>query len=341
VNVSLLPNEYATRARRGHFFDEAVARLDAVPGVSSAAVTTALPLEGDVEVDILSLDNDPRPPGERPPASIRYVSPAYFAAVGTPLRDGRLFAEFDRARNVVVLSERTAQVLWPNERAVGKRLWPGSNDTIAEVIGVVADIRTTSLEKEGSLIAYLPYWQNSPREAVLLVRTSADPALIAGAVRAELRAFAPAVPISRVRTMADVMSAAVAQRRFQLFVLALFAATALVTASVGIYGVVAHSLRRRTGELGVRMALGARPRDVQRLVLREGLSPVVVGLAAGLVLAVALGRAVRALLFGVAPTDPVTLAGVTIVLGVVAAVACWLAAWRATRMDLVRALRQD
>ena len=147
------------------------------------------------------------------------------------LRAGRVFSDSDRARQVVLLSERTAQALWPNESALGKRLWPGSNDSIAEVVGLVADIRTTSLEKEGSLTAYLPFWQNPQPAAVLLVRTSADPSAMAAAVRAALREFAPTVPVSRVRTMDEVLSAAVAQRRFQLSVLALFALTALVTAS--------------------------------------------------------------------------------------------------------------
>jgi predicted permease len=341
LNISLPGDSYPTRERGRQFYDEAITRLGAVPGVSSAAVTTALPLEGDIQMDVLSLENDPRPVAQRPVGSIRYVSPEYFDAVGTPLREGRIFTEADRARKVVLLSERSAQALFPNERAIGKRFWPGSNDTVAEVIGLVADIRTTSLEKDGSLIAYLPYWQNPQPAAVLLVRSSADPTSMAPSIRAALRAFAPTVPVSRVRTLEDVMSAAVAQRRFQLSVLALFALTALVTASVGIYGVVAHSLRRRTAELGVRMALGARPGDVQRLVLRQGMSPVFVGLAVGLVLSVAFGGLMRALLFNVAPGDPVTLAGVAVVLGLVAAVACWIPAWRATRMDLVRALRQD
>jgi hypothetical protein len=179
------------------FFDDAVVRLGRVAGVHGAVVTTALPLEGDIQIDILSLENDPRPPGERPPASIRYVSPAYFKAVGKPLREGRIFAESDRARSVVVLSERAAQSLWPDESPLGKRVWPGSNDTLAEVIGVVADVRTSSLEAEGTLIAYVPYWQNAPVMATLLVRTAADPTTIAGTVRNELRALGPVLVFSK------------------------------------------------------------------------------------------------------------------------------------------------
>lgn len=206
---------------------------------------------------------------------------------------------------------------------------------------MVADVRTSSLEREGNPLAYIPYWQNPPPVGTLLVRTTSDPAALIPSVRAELRALGPTVPLTRFRTLEEVVATALANRRFQLFVLALFAITALTTASIGIYGVVTQSLRRRTPELGVRMALGARPGDVQRLVLREGLTPVFVGLAVGLAASIALGGAVRALLFDVAPGDPVTLGTVTTVLVSVAAVACWIPARRAAGMDLVRALRED
>jgi putative ABC transport system permease protein len=341
VNVSLPRADFLRPTARAQYYEAAIDRMRTIPGVQSAAMATALPLEGDIQMDMLSLEHDTRPAGQRPIASIRIVSPEYFRTVGTTLREGRFFSESDRAQRVVVLSERAAKALWPNESALGKLVWPGSNDSLSIVVGVVADVRTSSLEEEGSLAAYVPHWQRSPIEATLLLRSTGDPAQIAATVRNELRTLAPAVPVSRMRTMSDVMSAAVAQRRFQLFVLALFAGTALLTASVGIYGVVAHSLRRRTSELGVRMALGARPVDVQLQVLREGLSPVAIGLAAGLTLSVALGGAVRALLFDVAPTDPVTLASVACTLSAVAAIACWIPARRATRMDLVRALRPE
>ena len=341
LDLSLPYNDYRTAAARGQLLDAALARLRTIPGVTAAAVTTALPLEGDLQLDQLSLENDQHPESARPIASIRYVSPSYFGAVGTPLRRGRIFSDADRGHPVVVLSARAADALWPGENPIGRRMWPGSNDTLSDVVGVVDDIRTASLEKEGTLIAYVPYWQRPPVSATLVLRTAVDPATVAGSARAVLRTVARTASVSRVRTMSDVMSAAIAQRRFQLLILALFAATALVTASVGIYGVVAHSLTRRTTELGVRMALGARPADVQRLVLRQGMLPVVTGLAVGLGISLLLGGSVRALLYEVSPTNPATLASVALVLGAVAAVACWLPARRATRMDLVRALRQE
>src|SRR5919108_429141 len=341
LNVTLPSNDFPARAARAQLFDAVIARLRAIPSVTAAAVATLLPLEGDIQVDGLSLEHDTRPNGARPTGSIRYVSPSYFEAVGTPVRLGRGFTDVDRTRPVVVLSAHAAAAMWPGQDPIGKRLWPGSNDTLSEVVGVVDDIRTASLEKEGMPIAYVPYWQDPPVTATLILRTKLDPAQVAGSARAALRALAPSVPVSRVRTLSNVISAALAPRRFQLLVLALFAATALVTASVGIYGVVAHSLSRRTTEIGVRLALGARPAEVQGLVLRQGLTPVVIGLAAGIAGSLLLGGSLRALLYDVSPSDPATTGTVALVLVAVAAVACWLPARRATKMDLVQALRAD
>jgi predicted permease len=341
IDVVLPRARYAAADARAGFYEQALRRLAAVPGVSSAAAASALPLEGETQVDMLSLEHDTRAEMERPTANIRYVSPDYFATVGTPVRRGRPIAEADRGRGVVVLSERAARALWPGEDPIGKRVVPGSNDPVSEVVGVAADVRTSSLEREGSLVAYVPYWGRLPSSGTILLRTASEPGSVAAAARAALRQVDPAVPVAAVRTMSQVVSAAVAARRFQLALLALFGITALVTASVGIYGVIAHSLARRTNEIGVRMALGARPADIQRLVLREGLTPVAAGLAAGIAIAVALSRAFRSLLFEVGPGDPLTLAGVAALLGLVAAAACYVPARRATAIGVVEALRLE
>ena len=341
LDVSLPPAAYAAPGRRAALYDEALRRLAARPEVQRAAVTTSLPLEGDTQVDVLSLERDPKPDLERPFANIRYVSPDYFAAVGTALLRGRAFAESDRGRSVVILSQRAAEALWPGENPLGKYVVPGSNDPLAEVIGVAVDDRTSGLETAGSLVAYLPYWQKPPVVATLLVRTTLEPGGLAASLRATLREIAPTVPVNRVRTMAQVLSSAVAARRFQLGVLLVFALTALATATIGIYGIISHSMAQRGREIGIRMALGADRGDVYRLALKEGLAPAAVGIGIGLAAAVALGRVFTGLLFDVRPSDPSILAAVTAVLGLAALLACLVPARRATSATPTTALRAD
>ena len=341
LDVALPRAKYSSTDLRNQFHDQVLAELGAIPGVRSAALTTAIPLEGEAQTDMLSLENDPRPAVERPVGGIRWVSPSYFETMGTPVRRGRAFAAADRGRPVVVLSERAAAALWPGEDPIGKRMTPGSNDPLAEVIGIVSDVRTSTLEKEGSVIAYIPAWQRGPADATLLVRTTGEPSTITSAARAVLRRVDPTIPVGRTRTMEQIVSASVAARRFQVALLAIFAVMALVTASIGIYGVISQSLVSRTSEIGVRMALGARPGDVQRLVLGEGLRPVAIGLAVGVAGSIALGRSVRSLLFEVQPADPLTLATVALILGTVAVVACAVPARRATRTGLTAMLRTE
>ena len=340
LDVALPGARYPTDERRMQFYDRAVVEVAAVPGVVAAAVASALPLEGETWVNGIARAEDAGASGERPSANFRFVGPGYFAAVGTPLRRGRPIAAGDRGRRVAVVSERAARTLWPGESAVGKRVVAG-NDGPAEVVGVAADVRTSTLEEAGSLVVYLPAWEYPPAQGTLVVRTRGDPAAAATAVRAALRRVDASVPVPRVRTMAEVVSAAVAARRFQVGLLALFAVMALVTASVGIYGVISQSVASRTGELGVRMALGARPADVQRLVLREGLGPAALGLAAGAVASLAAGRGIERLLFEVRPGDPLTLAAVAAVLAAVALVACAIPARRAAASGLAAMLRLE
>jgi predicted permease len=339
ADVALPQSRYPTRESRARFYDRVLPELAVIPGVRSAAATTWLPLLGDEQVDNLSYENDSRPYAERPPVDIRYVSPEYFATVGTPLRRGRLFTDLDRSRHVVVLSERAAQAMWPGQDPIGRMVVPGSNDTTAEVIGVVEDVHTSSAEEEGHPVAYIPMWQILMAEGSVLVRSAGDPARLASAVRAAVIRVDPLVPVANVRTMSEIVSEAVAARRFQLDVLALFALMAVATAAIGIFGVIAHSLAARTREIGIRMALGANAGGVRLLVLREHMGPVVAGIAIGLGAALAFGRILRALLFEVQPGDPVAYAIVATTIGAVAAVACAIPAWRATASDPIRMLR--
>ncbi|HEU4631611.1 MAG TPA: ABC transporter permease [Gemmatimonadaceae bacterium] len=335
---------YDSAARRVQFYEQAVARLSALPGVTTAAVTNRLPLEGETWVDALMLPGREAQAGEELSANFRFVSPDYFSALGIPIRQGRTFTASDDERPVIVLSEQAARALWPGEDPIGKQVTNGNFGT-REVVGVAADVPTTSLEDPRSVIAYLPQvvepmWAIG-WSATLLVRADGEPTALAPGARQVLRELDPGVAIAKVRTMEQVLSSTLAQRRFHLLLLALFAVAALVTASVGIYGVIAHSLAQRTGEIGVRMALGARPRDIRRHVLREGLTPALLGLAGGLAVALLLGRAFQALLFEVRPSDPRTLGAVSLILLTVAAAACYIPARRATAGDVSTALRLE
>ena len=340
LDVALPAATYGDDARLAAFYERVVAEVSAVSGVESAAAASALPLEGETWVNGVARAEDVGSGAEAPPANYRFVSPGYLETVGTPLRRGRAFGAGDRGRRVAVVSERVARTLWPGEDPVGRSMSTGEKG-LAEVIGVAADVHTSSLEREGSLVVYLPMWDNPQGQSSVIARTAGDPAAMTAAIRAAIRRVDPAVPVPRVRTMAQVVSAATAARHFQLILLGVFAAMALVTASVGIYGVISQSLASRTGEIGIRMALGAQPGDVHRMVLREGLTPVAAGLAIGLVAAVAAGRAAAGLLFQVRPGDPVTLAAVAVVLGLVAVVACMVPARRATANGLAIMLRAD
>jgi hypothetical protein len=253
--------------------------------------------------------------------------------IGTPLVRGRLFTEADRSRPVVVLSERAAAALWPGQDPIGRQLIPGSHTALSVVVGVVADIRTASLETLGSPAAYLPYWDFSPNQVTLLVKTSGEPRALVDPVRSVLRAVAPAVPVTRVRTLPGVWRAATAERLFQLVVVLAFALTAVVVAAVGMFGLVSHSLERRSNEIAVRLALGAPPATVRRQIMAGALVPVLVGLGVGLVIAIGLGRVAANLLYGV------TLLAVSAVILIVAAGACWLPARRATRTAALGVLR--
>ncbi len=337
ADVAIPFTTYATPDRVLQFYDRALSEASAIPGVSGAAITNGLPLEGETWVNGVKR---PESPENHLSANYRFVTPSYFAVAGTPLRSGHAFTDADRGRQVVVISEHVAKSLWPHEDPIGRRLTVGWQKD-AEVVGVVADVRTTSLEQAGSALIYLPTWDNPQWQASVIVRTAGDPASVATALRSALRRADPSVPVPRIRTMAQVVSSTVSARRFQLVLFSLFAFMALVTASIGIYGVISQSLASRTREIGVRMALGAQPGDVHRLVLREGLTPVALGLVAGIIGALLGGRVIQSLLFEVRPGDPMTIAGVCVVLGLVAVAACAIPARRATGAELMTMLHPD
>jgi predicted permease len=337
MNVSLLSTKYPKPAERNAFFQRVLAKAAAMPGVQSASLVSALPLMGETWIDIVGTEHDTRPMVEQPSTNVRFVSPGYFQTLRVGLRDGRDFEEQDRNRVVCIVSASLAQRLWGKESPVGRKLQ--GNGSLLEVVGVTPDFRSTSLDKDPVNMLYIPYWQRSRLGASLLVRTSMDPRSIANALRAAVWEIDSEVTVPEVRTLEEVLSRSVAERRFQMLLVALFAAGALALAAFGTYGVLSYAVSRRTGEMGIRMALGAQRSDVLGMVLRQGMTPVLVGLAGGAATAVAIGRYLESLLFQVSPRDPLAFAVSGAVLLAVSVAACLIPARRATRVSPTEALR--
>jgi predicted permease len=261
-----------------------------------------------------------------------------------PLRQGRLFDESGRKQAVAILSEKIASHLWPGEDPIGKRIREGDSTPLTQVVGVVGDIRSSALEKEPSSAMYLPYWQGDLLDLsgmALMVRTDVEAQSMAGVLREEVRKLDAETPIAEMKTMERVVSESVSRRRFQMFIILVFAVVALLLAAIGIYGVVSYSVTERTNEIGIRLALGAERHDVFGLILKQGMIPAMAGVCIGLVAAFALARLIRSLLFGVSATDPATLVVIAVVLTIVALLACWIPAWRATKVDPMTALRYE
>jgi putative ABC transport system permease protein len=279
---------------------------------------------------------------ERPLVDIRSVNPEYFATMNIPLRAGRMIQEGDRGRAVALVSTITAQRIWPGEDPVGKRFRVGADDSpFIEIVGIAGDVRGISLNRTPSMTIYLPYWQRFFDKASLVARTAMAGGAAIPSIRAAIHQLDSEMPVPAFRTMEEVVATSVAPRRFQMTLVLLFAGAALLLASLGIYGVISYSVGQRAPEMGIRIALGAAPGRIRRMVLRQGLAPVAAGLVAGIAASLALGRLLASLLFGVVAGDPLTVAGVVILLTFVAAAATYVPAHRATRVDPARALRQE
>jgi putative ABC transport system permease protein len=337
VRVAMPSTKYTEKAQQAAFFDRLLEKTRPLPGVLSAGLVSALPLQGETWLDLVAAEGDQRPLFERPMVNVRFVSPDYFKTLRIPFREGRPFDDSQRNRKVVIVSQGTARRLWPGQSPLGRRML--HNETLEEVVGVTADIRSTSLDKDPVLIIYVPYWQRPRLSAALLVRTTMDPRGIAAGVREAIHQVDADVPVPKMQTLEEVMANSVAQRRFQMMLVMLFAAAALALAGFGIYGVVSYSVARRRTEMGIRLALGADTGGLQRMVLWQGIRPVVAGLAVGIAGALAAGRILSSLLFQVSARDPLTIGGVALVLLAVSVVAALAPARRATRVDPMNALR--
>ena len=343
VDLNLGQVENALRgADRIAFADAVLRRLRAVPGVMSVAITDKLPLSGEGGNSVIYVDGPDLPQLDRPIASLRTVNTDYFRLFNIGLQAGRLFEETDRNhKSVALVSTSMAQRAWPGENPVGKGFRFRSGNPY-EVIGVVSDVRGISLERKPALHVYFPYWQGSLSAYVsIAVKTATDPLALSSAIRTSIREVDPELPLSEFRTMDDVVTDSVAQRRFQLNLVLLFAAAAMVLVSLGIYGLMSYAVAQRTNEIGVRMALGAERTAVRRMVLADAFRVVAVGLSAGIPMTFIAAYSLRTLLFGIDPLDWLALSGSCLLLTASALFAAWLPARRASRVDPMVALRYD
>jgi len=342
AGLNLPAMKYSDTRKRAAFFDRLLPALQRLPGVQAAGIVSTMPLAGDTWVDMITRDDDHRPVFERPVANFRFISPDYFAALGIPIRAGRPFQSADRNRPVVVVSATTAARIWPGANALGKHMRrSNASEPMAEVVGVVMDTRTGMKGDPPPLMVYIPYWSDNESGASLVIRTAQEPAAAAPAVRNAIWSVDSELPVSEMKTMQRIISDSVSERRFQTMLLAVFAVAALALALVGIYGVISYSVNLRRNEIAIRMALGARAAQVNRMVLGQGMRPVAAGLVIGIAVALGLGRLLQAMLFEIRPADPVVLGGVVVVLGVAAALACFAPARRATRTDPAMSLRYE
>jgi putative ABC transport system permease protein len=340
MRVDLPEEKYSTNEKMANFFQQLETRVGGLPGVESVGLISELPLSG--QPNDIPYTVEGRPPEQGFDDDFRRVNKHYFQALRIPLLRGRNFTdqEVRQGAQVVVISELLAKQVFPNnEEPLGKRLVMGTGSQAFEIVGIVGDIRHSALENEPAPAMYFPTYEGSWMNVV--IRAQGDPANLAAAVRQEVRAIDPDQPIAAVKTMDEWLKASTSNQRYRTSLLALFALIALILAATGIYGVMSYSVTQRTHEIGVRMALGARRFDVLKLVVRQGMSLVAIGVALGLIGAVALTRVMTSLLFEVTPKDPLTFVAVAMFLPLVAFIACYIPARRGTKVDPLVALRYE
>ena len=342
--VSLPQASYGENGARIGFYDRLLESLEALPGVTRAGMVQTLPVRGSY---VLTFDVDGRPPaqpGQETSANHRVVSPGYFDALGIPLRRGRLLSPQDAetAQMAAVVDEAFVARHFPDEDPIGRGLDIGNGtDGYYRIVGVVGNVRHAGLSADPAPTMYVPYKQDVFSTMWIAARTGGDPAMLSGSVRDVVRQIDRTLPAYSIVPLADVIDQSVAQQRFSMLLLTVFAGVALVLSAVGLYGVVAYSVSQRTREIGLRMAIGAQPGDVVRMILGGGMKLAAVGVVIGLAGAVALARFVESLLFEIAPFDVVSYAATAAVLLAVSALACYVPARRAMRVDPLVALQAE
>jgi putative ABC transport system permease protein len=343
--VPLAGGRNAAIDRRVAFFRQVVERVGALPGVRAVGAVNTLPLAGFGQGTNFAVEGRPAPDaGQRPLGLLRSVTPSYFGVMGIPLVAGRALADSDTAVSppAIVVNQTLARQFWPGANPIGGRIAIDQiAGRVAEVVGVVGDVKADRVDGEDWPAIYSPHTQMPALAMTLVVRTAGPPHALASAVTGEVHRLDPEQPVADVRSMEEVVGLALAGARFNTVLLVSFAGAAFLLAAVGIYGVISYDVSRRTNEIGIRMALGAQPGDVRRMILRQGARLAVYGIGAGLAGAGVLTRWMGTMLFGVAPTDVWTYAAVSILLAVVALGASYVPSRRAMVPDPVIALRHE
>ncbi|MDQ3518616.1 MAG: ABC transporter permease, partial [Gemmatimonadota bacterium] len=345
ARISAPEDGYADLERRRALFGRLLERISAFPGVQSVAAVNPLPLRDPLNGMAIRIQGQFEDLRRTLPSADHYqmITPDYLRTMGIALVGGRAFTDADRtgAPDVVLVSESIAREFWPGQDAVGKRIgypWPSPWLTI---VGVVKDVKTDSLNSGRTMAVYRPFAQAPITAMTVVTKTSAEPSLFASLLRATVAELDPGIPVSDVAAMDYVVASSMARPRFAMALLSAFGAVALLLGAIGIYGVIAYAVSQRTREIGVRMALGATSGDAMWLVIRRGAILTAAGVTVGIVAALGTTRLLAGLLFGVSPTDPMTFASVALILGIVATLACYVPARRATRVDPTVALRAE
>jgi len=342
MNVSLPTVKYAKPEQQVAFFDDVLRRVSALPGVRNAAISAALPLNWKRITPMLPEGQPDVPLGQRPFLDIEAISPQWFDTMRVPLRNGRGFTVADNAQapKVLVVNETFARRFWPNQNPVGKHVVVGRGPAASEVVGIAADVRNKGLAEETQAQAYIPFAQLPWGNMNLLVRTDVAPQSVAAVVQKQISAVDADQPVTSIQTVDELMDSSRAQPRFTMLLLAVFSLAALALAVIGIYGVLAYSVAQRRHEMAIRLALGAERGDILRLVVRQGLVLASAGVAVGLIAALLMTRLMSSMLYGVGTRDFMTFVLAPLVFLVIALLASYLPARRATKLNPVEALRQ-
>ena len=347
MNIGLPNARYPEPENIVAFFKEATDRISALPGVKAAGITSVLPLSSNFDGRGLAVEDYPQPEGEEISVDLYVVSPAYLAAMEIPVRQGRVISDHDSvdSAKVALINQRMADQLWPNQDPLGRRIkFPGSRrnpQPWRTIVGVVGDVSQYSLDKTPPMQIYLPHSQFPTSFNNIVVKTEGDAYGVLNAVRREILAIDKEQAVYNVVTLEELHRDSISLRRFLMVLLIVFAGITLILAAVGIYGVMSYSVTQRTQEIGIRMALGARPADVLKLVVKSGIALALGGVVIGVGIAFGLTRSLEALLFGVKPTDALTFALGGLALFTVAGLACYIPARRATKVDPLTAIRDE